>query len=154
MLHFIMLRLTQTTNCWLMSISCCPIAGYMECLPMSFYDTPIHFKIIVSSTLHPYCLVHSSKQLTAVCSESSALAWKYQLFFSFCRLFDRDNAVRIRLAALGTHLLSQNETVQRHYDSNIMIRLLYLEIGNSLERFSFTPYIFCKGITDSLLFRG
>ena len=101
-----------------MSISCCPTAGYMECLPMSFYDTLIHFKIIVSSTLTP-CLVHSSKQLTAVCSESSALAWKYQLFSSFCRLFNRDNAVRNSLAALRTHLLSQNETVQKHYDCDI-----------------------------------
>ena len=42
--------------------------------------------------------------------------------------------MRYSLAGLGTHLLSQNETVQRHYDSNIMIRLLYLEIEKLLEK--------------------
>ena len=52
------IRLIQTTECGLFSKSCCPIAGYVECLPMSFYDTLIHFKISVKDS--------SCKELTAV----------------------------------------------------------------------------------------
>ena len=49
-----------------MSINCCPIACYMECLPMSFYDALIHFKITAPTVKEYYTSMLSNWQTTAV----------------------------------------------------------------------------------------